>query len=253
LAWDVYYAFRSIDPKLAARGALVVAAEQTDDDERLEWRSHAAGRLALAGDFEMLDAIGPEIENSAAAQASISWEYAELERYDDADRCAARAFELEPGNLQVLAAAQEASLRQGNFEQAMGHANRALELFPYQHVGNERLALLYAKRFDVDAALENSLRAIDLAPFCHISLNSRAVSLAVAGDLENALTYASRSLGLEPATEDNEDNDALMIVRAVNGDADGLKKCIEEHRTAYPSELFGKYHDYLLEIAQRDQ
>ena len=249
LAWDIYYGFRSIDYNLSAQAALAVAKDKTDHNEKLEWRTHAAGRLALAGDTSMIDAIEDELGECGVAWASLSWEYAWLERYADANKAAQRGFELAPKDVQVLCAIQAAELRQGNLEAAMSFAARALELHPYQHIGNERLALLLAKQFATEEALKHSTRSVDLAPFCHISMDSHAVSLLVAGQLEAAQMYAQRSLALDPPVSDHEDNDSLMITYALAGDTDKLSRCLAEHTKEYPPTLFARYHEHLQHIA----
>ena len=251
LAWDVYYAFRSLDPELAGRAAMVVAEGKSDPNEILEWRTNAAGRFAKAGNTQMIDTIESELGDVATAWASLSWEYAWLERYDDANRVADHGYQLQPDDVDVLCAVQDAELRRGNIDKAMKHASRALELNPYRHTGNERLAILLAKQFKVEEALKNSARSVDLAPFCHISLNSHALALLVSGDLEGARLYAGRSLALDPVTEDDEDNDALMILYALDGKTEKLEGCLKKHHQRHPVELFERYNQHLMQLSQQ--
>ncbi len=249
LAFDIYYAFRSLDPLLAARAAMVVASEKSDPVELLEWRTNAAGRFALAGETKMIDTIEDELGEVATAWASLSWEYAWLERFADANRVADRGFELRPDDIDVLCAVQAAELRRGNLPLAVTHAARALEVNPYRHVGNERLALLYAKQFMLDEALENSTRSVDLAPFCHVSLDSHACALLVRGEHEAAKMFAERSLSIDPAAEEDEDSDALMIVYALTGEREKLERCLEKSAKQFPAAMFRRYHDHLRELA----
>ncbi|MCG8418227.1 MAG: tetratricopeptide repeat protein [Proteobacteria bacterium] len=247
----VFYAYRSVDYELAARAADTVASSESDLREIFEWRANAAGTRAKMGDQGPLDQLLTEVNDDGEDWASLYFALSAAERDQEAWRAADKAYELEPRNLQVLAAAENAALSRGQVDNAIRYAREALEYHPYRHLGDERLAALYARLGQVEEALPHSERAVGLAPFCHIAQSARAVTLFMAGDFGAASRHARRSLGIEPPEETDEDNDALMIERAVAGDVDGLERCIAERKKSEPLDNFPIFYRRLREVASK--
>jgi tetratricopeptide (TPR) repeat protein len=253
VAFDVYWGCRSLDDGLAAKAALVMAERARGDDARRRWRIHAAQELAQQGDESLLDEVLVEAGEHAEAWALLSYLYAALERWDDANGAAKKAVELDPTNREALSAIEEAHVRQGEVDAAIECAERLMELHPYEHVGPERLGALRGKRLEVDDALAHSHRAVDAAPFCHNAHWSRALAHFAAGDLELAAVHARRSLALEEPDDEDAGNDCLMILRAIEGDADGVRRCLDKLHESQPEAVFAEYKAKLVAVAGRSR
>jgi tetratricopeptide (TPR) repeat protein len=253
LAWDIYSAVDSFDHELAEEAARVQAEACDDEADALEWRIHEAGQRAQLGDRSLIDDVVKQAGDDAEVWAQLSWMYGGLERYGDADDAAMRAFELDGESNSAITAMLEAHVRHGDIDAAVRCAERLLALHPYAHQGPERLGELHAKLLRVDDALRFSERAVDAAPFCHVSQDSRALALFVAGRYEEARRHAERSLGLCPPDEPDEGNDALMIVRAIRGDLDGVRRCLAGLAEAEPESVFAEYKRLLLKVASRSE
>jgi tetratricopeptide (TPR) repeat protein len=145
----------------------------------------------------------------------------------------------------ALRAGQSAALRRGDLAGAMACARRARELHPYEHVGDERLGLLYGKQLEVEPALAHSLRAVSIAPFCHVAHQSRAVALFVSGDFAGAERHARRALEIEEPSEPDAGNHDLILLRALTGDVDGLERCLKKLDAEQPLSLFPRYFEVL--------
>ena len=250
LAWNIYWGMRSIDHDLASRAAIKESESETDPDERLEWMIRAAGERAQTGDNSLLEKVQTELGNSSAAWAVLSDELEDLKRYDEANAAAERALALDDKSMTALRAMQGTALRRGDLAAAMGFARRARELHPYEHVGDERLGLLYGKQLEIEPALAHSLRAISIAPFCHVAQQSRAVALFVAGDFAGAERHARRSITIEEPKESDAGNDGLILVRALTGDVEGLERCLKTLEAEEPLSLFPRYFAALRAKAQ---
>ena len=63
----------------------------------------------------------------------------------------------------------------------------------------------------------------------------------------------SQSLPLLPLvpTEEDEANEALMILRALKGDEAGLKRCLAKRHSFQPPELFTDFEKSLLDQAKK--
>ncbi|MBX3247144.1 MAG: tetratricopeptide repeat protein [Myxococcales bacterium] len=250
LAWEIYWAMRSLDDALAAQAALVQAESEDDPRERLEWRINAAGGLARIGQPTLLEELATELGPDAGAWANLSWAYAKASRYGEANAAAERAYQLDPRNREALTAMGEVHVRRGDVDAAIAVAQTLLDLHPYEHQGAERLGILHGMRFDVGPALDFSLRAIDAAPFCHISQRSRAVALVAAGDLDGALRHAERAVGLEaPDPDDPGDDEAIRL--ALTGDATGLEACFTAQARHGHADAFPEWRARLRELATR--
>ena len=250
LACDIYWAYRWIDHRLAARAAQA-HSEILDEDgpEELEWRVRAAGQRAQAGDEAELLLLREELGDAAGAWASLSREYLALGRPAEADDAARRAFELDGSSLDVLLAMVESRARRGRPEEAIGCARRILELRPLEHQGPERVALLCGKLLQVEEALACSARAVDAAPRCHVAQASRAVALFAAGDLDAAELFAREALALEPPERQDDDSDELILLRALTGDVDGLARCLATRARTERAEVFAAFKERLLEVS----
>ncbi len=249
LAFDLYFGARSIDEELAARAALVTADAQRDPARRLEWRIYAAGARAKLGDRSLLDEVTREAEGSATALGHLAQTLTTLHDYGAADEVAKRAYALDPDDREALTAMEEAWVRGGDLEAALGCARRLVEHHPHEHVGPERLALLHGKQGNIEDALACSLRAIDAAPFCHNAQASRAVALFMAGDLAGAERHARRSLAIEEPDRVDDGADALMITRAIEHDRDGLERCLATLEQSQPVAVFAQYKAELRRVA----
>ncbi|HEY6561152.1 MAG TPA: C39 family peptidase [Polyangiaceae bacterium] len=251
LAWETYWSYRHADPELAARAADVCAKTDDDRESQLEYRISAAACRARLGNFEPLDAIARDVGENGTAWAHLYFAYDGAKRFDRAQEAAERAHALSPFDLYCLSAWESFCIDQGDKQGAIEAARTALERHPYQHLGDERLALLYGRDLDVERALAHSQRALRLAPFCHLAQASRAVALFMAGDVERAHGHAQRSVTLETSATPDEWGDAEAIVRALRGDSDGLERLFEDravHRKNWP---FTAYDAKLRSTAQR--
>ncbi len=250
LGWQVYWALYRIDHPLAAEGAMQVA-EQKEGIARTEWRIHAAAQRAHGGDETLLEAVRGELAESAQAWASFSFGLDELRRWREADAAAIRAFELDDTLKDALSAMEETWTRRGDVEKAIECARRLTELYPHEHVGPERLGALLARRLEVEEALRCSHRAVDAAPFCHNAHWSRALALFAADDLDGARLHASRCLALhEPPTED-DGNDSLMVLYAIDREPEKLDACFLQLYQRQPEGIFAAFEDKLRAVARR--
>ena len=250
LAWEVYWGLRSFEYEMAAEAALNYSRQLDDPEEVQLWRIKAAGKRAHGGDDALLLQVRQEAGERPAAWAELSWAYEDLRRYDEANEAARRAYELDPADKDALTAMEEAHVRANELDDALQCAVRLNEEYPHEHQGPERLGILLGKMGHTDEALEYSLRAIDAAPFCHISHRSRAVALFCAGEDEEAEQHARRSLLLDEPDEEDAGDDALMVLRAVTGDVEGVKRCLAKLQQQEPPEVFAEYKGLLVSVAQ---
>lgn len=249
LAHEVYWACRSVDQQLAERAARVQAGLAEDEGERLLWQIYAAAMQLKQGKATALAELEASAGENVDAWANIAWAYEAADRFADADRAAARAFALDPRSKDALLVAEERALRQGQVEEAFTHARALQQLYPYEHQGPERLALLHGKRLEVEPALELAARAVDAAPFCHVAQVCQAVALLVAGEEAASRRHAERALAIEPPEELDEPNDALLVVRALDGDVAGLERCLKRLEVKEPPTVFPDYRALLRRIA----
>jgi tetratricopeptide (TPR) repeat protein len=238
-AFEIYYGARSLDRSLAAKAAELLA-ESFDEDEvedRLEWTINAAECHAHLGDFSPLEQATTRVTEaeSAAGWAQLAFAWDTLKRPQRADEAARMAIALDPHHIKALTAMEESALRQGDLEAALAWAQRMLDEHSYEHQGPERLGLLYAKMGDAERARHFAAIALDAAPYCHIAHRSAAVAALTAGAYDQARLHAEQALNIERPTEDDAGDDSLMILRALDGDTEGLERCIatleHHHRT----------------------
>jgi tetratricopeptide (TPR) repeat protein len=251
LSWDIYWASRSFDHGVAAEAAETFAGRLEDERERKEWRILAAGQRAKLGDEAPLRERRAEAGDDPQLWAQLSWAYADLKRFDEANAAAKRAYELDPKERHALTVMEETHVRLCQPEQALSCARQLCDLYPYEHQGPERLGILLAKLLNPEEALRFSLQAVDAAPFCHISHRSRALALFVAGRLEEAERHAVQSLALDEPDEEDAANDALMVLRALRGDVGGLERCLRNLEREEPPEVFDRFKAHLLEVARQ--
>jgi tetratricopeptide (TPR) repeat protein len=254
LAWETYWAYRYSEPLLAARAADAYAQEQEDDPEdALEYRIYAAACRARApgGTTDGLDAIARELGDNGTAWAELYFAYDAAKAYDRAEDAVKRAHRLAPFDLDSLSAWESFCLDEGDTDGAFAAARAALEHHPYQHLGDERLALLFGRNLEVEPAMAHSLRAVKLAPFCHLAQSARAVACFAAGDLEQAERHAKRSVHLEPGDEPDEWDEAEALLRALRGDAEGLGRLLADRAVRRRNWPFSAFDEKLLDLAQR--
>jgi tetratricopeptide (TPR) repeat protein len=250
LAFDAYWGVRSIDHEIAARAALAIADRAANDEERIRYRIHAAEERAHLGDSSMITEMRSEAGERAEAWASLSYAYVDLDRFDEANEAAERAYALDPADKEALSAMEGACVRRGDVGRAIACARALAEQYPYEHVGPERLGALLAKSLLVEEALTQSGIAVDAAPFCHNAHWSRAVALFSAGDLEGARRHAARSLAIEEQEKPDPGNDCVMILRALDRDRDGLERCLATLAKSEPESVFAKYKALLRSVAR---
>ena len=251
LAWDVYWACRSFDHTLAARAAEAHAGQLGEGRERLEWEILAAGQRAKLGDDGPLERVRERVGQDARLWAHLAWAYADLKRFDRAREAALQARALDPDDRDVLTVMEETHVRLDQPEEALACARRLAELHPFEHQGPERLGILLAKLFETEEALGQSLRAVDAAPFCHIAQRSRALALFVAGRFDEAERHARQSLALDEPDEEDPANEALMVLRALEGDAAGLQRCLDTLGREEPPRVFARFKAHLVEVARQ--
>lgn len=250
LAWDVYWATRSIDHRLAGDAA-ALEAERAGAGKRMTWRIRAAAERAQLGEDRDLDAVRAAMSESANDWAQLSYAYAALDRYADANEAAERAVAIDDTDEDALAAMEESWVRKGELEQAIACARRLAAIHPYQHIGPERLGALLARAMrELDEALRCSHHAVDAAPFCHNAHWSRALALFATGDLEGAGRHAERSLALHEPDGDDDPDGALVVRYALAGQADHLERCLERQARRQPPALFAAFDAELRRVAK---
>ncbi|HEU5057474.1 MAG TPA: hypothetical protein VFU21_13150, partial [Kofleriaceae bacterium] len=250
LAFEIYYSYRQVDRELAARAADVRARSEEDPADRAEWNVIAVGlRAKQSGDARKLDALARKLAPHASAWAELSYSYMRLERYADADRAAARAFELDRHANDAFTAWIEALERQNQIEKAIACAEEFAAARPYEHQGPERLGIILAKIARVDEALAHSARAMEAAPYCHVSQQSRALALFMSGDHDGALEYARRSAGNEPPAPDTDgSSDDELLIAALTGDVAAVDRGLAALEKSEPG-AYPLYRARLVEVA----
>lgn len=250
LAWETYWSYRHADAELAARAADVCAQKEEDAESQLEYRISAAACRARLGDLEPLDAIAREVGSNGTAWAHLYFAYDGAKCFERAADAAERAHTLSPFDLYCLSAWESFCIDQGDKHGAIEAARTALERHPYQHLGDERLALLYGRDLDIERALAHSQRAVRLAPFCHLAQASRAVAFFMVGDFARAHGHAQRSVTLETSATPDEWGDAEAIVRALRGDSAGLERLFDDRAIRRKNWPFGAYDERLRSMAK---
>jgi tetratricopeptide (TPR) repeat protein len=233
LAFETFQAYRNADPELAARASDVLAQNATSQAGALEARIHAAGCRAVLGRPAELEALTQQIGDNGPAWALVYFAWVDAKRFDRAAEAAARAHALAPFDLQALSAWEGHCLRLGDKAGALGAAQSALEHHPYQHLGNERLAQLYARELNAEAALAHSRRAVMLAPYCHIAQTAHALALFAADDFERARAHAERAVAIE-ALEPGRWSEALSLLHALRGEHEALEQQLEARAREEP-------------------
>jgi tetratricopeptide (TPR) repeat protein len=251
LAAEVYWAYRDMDFELAAAAAQVHAGMQDDEESAQEYEIYAAACLAQAGDLAPLEALAETLDENGVAWANMYHAYTDAKRFDAAADAAAKAHRFAPEDLESLSAWEMHCLDVGDKQGALQAARTAREKFPYQHLGDERLALLLGRDLDVESALRHSERAVGLAPFCHLAQTARAVALFVAGDFAGARQHAARSNALEPSSIPDQWSDAEAILRALAGDGAGLERLIHNRAERCRGWPFKAYDARLRSVAER--
>lgn len=253
LGWELYFAVKDVDHALAEKVARTKAEASKDDEERLRWRIREACQRAHGGDDSLLARVREEAGQKSKAWSQIAIIYEDLERYDAANEAAERAYTLDPKDANAIGARIDAELRLGKTDEALTLARRMHEIFPYDHRGPERIAEITAKRGEQEDALSNSAQAVDAAPYCSTAQEVRALALALKGDLATARAHAARSLSLTKPTRDDAPRDALMLLRALDGDADGLERCFARLDAVQPPDAFPKYRAFLRGLAEQNR
>jgi tetratricopeptide (TPR) repeat protein len=251
LAWELYFALKDVDHALAEKVAHAKAEASKDDEEKLRWRIREACQRAHKGDDSLLARVHEAAGEKSKAWSQIAVAYEDLERYEAANEAADRAYALDPKDAQAISTMMDAEIRRGNTDQALALARRLHELFPYDHRGPERIAEITAKRGEQEDALAYSAQAVDAAPYCSTAQEVRALALALGGDLTAARPHAERSLSLTKPARADAPRDALMILRALDGDTDGLERCFARLDVVQPLEAFPKYRAFLLGLAEK--
>ncbi|MBX3269550.1 MAG: tetratricopeptide repeat protein [Sandaracinaceae bacterium] len=250
LAWSTYWGVRSLEPALAADAADALA-RTARENMVATWRLRAAGARAKTGAHADLDAVRDTLGDDPELWAQLAYAYEAVHRYDDANAAAERALALDDTHMEALGAMEGAYVRRGDVAAAIRCAERLVELYPYEHIGPERLGTILALSLDAERALPLTHRAVDAAPFCHNAHWSRAAALFAAGDLAGAERHVERTLALDPPTEEIDAIDALAMRYALAGDAARLEACLERLHRARPAALFAGFDDALRELARR--
>lgn len=249
LADEVYWAYNTVDLELAARACDVRARCADDPQDALEARIEAAGCRAELGDTSELDALSSELGDNGPAWANVYHACHSAGLYERAAEAARRAHHFAPFDLQALSAWERYTLSLGDKRTAFEAARAALEHHPYQHLGDERLAMHYAHSLQAERALAHSLRAVGLAPFCHIAHTARALALFVAGDLERAEAHMLHARKLESEQPD-EWTEPNALYCAFAGDSAGLEALFVKRADDRQSWPFPEFDAALRELCE---
>ncbi len=257
LAWEIYWGFRSIDRALAGRAARVQAQDAEEPEQVLEFEANAADCDAQLGDRSALEQLterltdGTGLDEDAELEAWSSIYHANIatHHYDEAERALLAMRELNPDARPTLTVEEDHALFRGDADGALAAAKKLRELYPFQHMGDERLGILHALAGDTELAAQHAARAIQIAPYCHISQFSAAMAYFADGNIEQARLHMERSEALDPLERPLEWSPAAALLHALRGEREKLETCIADRARTIKEYPFPEFDLRLREVA----
>ncbi len=256
LAFEVYWAFRSFDNRLAACAARVQANNAATPSAALEYEANAASCDTRSDDMEPLQKVIARLEEGAGLEDDAkldAWEtvyhaFAKLRKISDAESALGKMRELRPDARATLATEQDFASLCGKREAAMSAALKLRELYPYQHMGDERLGILYGIAGDAENAVRHATRALSIAPYCHISHNSGAMAYFAAGDIEKSILHMERSEALDKSEMPLRWSAYTALMHALRGDVESFEACLEDRKQMMDGNPYADYEKRLREL-----
>ncbi len=256
LAFEVYWAFRSFDNRLAALAARVQAKHAATPSAALEYEANAASCDTRSDDMNALQKVIERLEDGTGLEEDAkldAWEtvyhaFAKLRKISDAENALGEMRELRPGARATLATEQDFASLRGKREAAMAAALKLRELYPYQHMGDERLGILYGIAGDAENAVRHATRALSIAPYCHISHNSGAMAYFAAGDIEKSILHMERSEALDKTESPLQWSAYTALMHALRGDVESFEACLEDRKQMMDGNPYADYEKRLREL-----
>lgn len=256
LAFEVYWAFRSVDHALAAAAARVQAANADSPSSALEFEANAASCDTRSGDTTALEAMvkrleagtGLQLESELDAWETIYHAFSRIKRMSDAENALKQMRQLKPAARATLVTEENFASLQGRAEDAFAAAHKIRELYPYQHMGDERLGILYGTAGDSENALAHANRALSIAPYCHISHSSGAMAYFAAGDLERARLHMERAEALDTTETPRQWSASTALMHALRGDTELFEACVADRSRLIETYSYPDFEERLREV-----
>lgn len=261
LAYEIFWSFRSTDYALAAESARVYADTKPNKSAALEFLAHAASCNAKAGDSTELEKIitllkkemDLDLDAKLDAWEVVYYAFINLDRFDEAKDVVEVMQKLNAKSKQSLDTRQHYTASFGDRKDAFAAALECRDLYPYEHVGDEMLGILYGAALDAEKATQHAIRALSIAPYCHKAHISRAMAAFASNDYELARTHLERSNEIDPDLEIDQWSYKLALEHALNHDAELLEKVIE-HRNQHQTQFaFPEFDRKLKEICEDEE
>tara|TARA_R110002096_G_scaffold299503_3_gene494063 strand:+ start:24994 stop:28779 length:3786 start_codon:yes stop_codon:yes gene_type:complete len=258
LAFEVYWAFRSVEHGLAAAAARVQAEHADSPSAALEFETNAASCDARAGDTKALDALvtrleagtGLEVESEVEAWETVYHALSRLKNISGAENALQHMRKLKPEHRATLVTEENFASLQGRAEDAFAAAHKIRELYPYQHMGDERLGILYGTAGDGENALAHASRALSIAPYCHISHASGAMAYFAAGDIERARVHMERAESLDVTETPLQWSASTALMHALRGDREQFEACVLDRSRTIEKYSYPKFEERLREVLE---
>ncbi len=251
LAFEVFWAFRSEDYDLAGRAARKQAELASDASTAFGHEADAASCDAKLGEYSTLEVViaklnaAPSIteESQIDAWETVYHSYARVREMGKARAALDKMRSINKDARATLTTNEDFATKQGNPKEAFANALRLRELYPYQHIGDERLGMLYGISSESEKAVEHAGRALRIAPYCHLSQQSGALAFFSAGDVERAKMHMERAEALDITEFPLQWSAFTALMHAMRGDRTSFEACIrdrDESGKNYPYPDFEK-------------
>jgi tetratricopeptide (TPR) repeat protein len=198
---------------------------------------------------ERLEAgTGLQLESELDAWETIYHAFARLKRISDAENALEKMRALKPAARATLVTEENFASLQGRAEDAFAAAHKIRELYPYQHMGDERLGILYGTAGDSENALAHANRALSIAPYCHISHSSGAMAYFAAGDLERARLHMERAEALDTTETPRQWSASTALMHALRGDTELFEACVADRSRLIEKYSYPDFEERLREV-----
>jgi tetratricopeptide (TPR) repeat protein len=260
LAFEVYWAFRSVDHALAAAAARVQAANADSPSSALEFEANAASCDTRSGDTKALLSMverlqagtGLEVESELDAWETVYHAYSKLKNMSGAEHALQQMRRLKPEARATLVTEENFASLQGRAEDAFAAAHKIRKLYPYQHMGDERLGILYGTSGDGENALAHASRALSIAPYCHISHASGAMAYFAAGDVERSRLHMERAESLDKTETPLQWSASTALMHALRGDREQFEACVSDRSRTIEEYPYPEFEARLRDVLEAE-